>query len=381
MSIRAQLWAWDEAPVKDAVEKLILLALADEARDDGTAACPYKDKLIERALKSERTVQDKLRNLYRNRLIDFGDQIVGMRRYNKTAQYAPRTWNLNYAATKANPPEPRSDEEMQKYVIFMQSGRTDFDEDPGVQKLPPCSDQGEHETPGVQKLPPCETPPPGVQKLPPSADQAKQSGGQKPGVQPTAPFPLGSKTKRSKTSRFSLRYELKDQEKAIELTDPDNKSFFPQDLDDRERSLLDECLALAVGPLGLRWTANGLQKVIGTPLIRQLAAQDPELVRQAFVFAAADPETTSPRRLLWIDRCGHWEKAEAYLALNRTADVDDPGQAPEPVDEDPMPAPAGAAPAQRSGGQPPVRRSAAENPEVRRLRQHWASQEKTGVPL
>lgn len=338
MSLRAQLWAWDEAPVNDAVEKLILLALADEARDDGTAACPYKEKLIERSCKSERTVQEKLRNLYQKRLIDFGDQIVGMRRYGKSARYAPRTWNLNYTATKANQPAPRTDEEMQRYSVFMQSGRTDFDEPAGGQELPPCSDQGEHEPAGGQFSPPSDATEAGGQFSPPCSDQGKRSGVQKSGVQPTAPFPIGSKTKRSKTSRFFLDYELKDQEEALALTDLDNKSFFPQDLTETELAIVDECLRLAVDDLtGLGWSARILQKVIGTPLIRKLAAQDPDVVRQAFVFAAQDPKTTTSRRLLWLEKCPHWWTAQAFCRATET----------RPSGEEEPSAEAGPAPAQR----------------------------------
>ena len=161
MSLRATLWALDDAPVEDSVGALILLALADEANDDGTDSCPYKEKLIKRARKSERTVQTYLRKLYRDRLIEFGDQSVAMRRYGKQPGHAPRAWNLNLAATWENRPAPRTDEEMKLYAGFMATGRVDVDEQGGVQDLHPTADQGNSFRVGCSPLHPTLTSPVG----------------------------------------------------------------------------------------------------------------------------------------------------------------------------------------------------------------------------
>jgi hypothetical protein len=345
MSIRAMLWAWDEAPVDDTVAAMILLALADEANDDGTDACPYKDKLIGRARKGERTVQSKLRDLYQMRLINFGDQAVAQRRYGKAPGHAPRAWNLNLSATKDNVPEPRSEEEMKLYARFMATGKVDVDEPGGVQKLPPTADQGKRPSGGVQKLPPTETPEGGVQKLPPTADQGKHTHRREGGVQPVAPFPIGSKP-REKTSRFGsgsaatsgtlpgrattgeiISFLIEDQEEAFALTDSENKAFWPTDLSDAEQDLFDECDSLAAARAN--WTPRNIRRVIGTPLIRKITAQNPALVRAAFLLAARDAGTETPRRLLHMAKCPLWataaEQLEARARRRRELDSAAPG--------------------------------------------------------
>lgn len=171
MSLRAHLWAMDDAPVDNPYATLLLIALADEADDQGRAACPYMSKLKQRARCSERSVQNWLRELYRARLIDFGDPVVARRRYNKAAGHAPRVWDLNLSANKEKVPAPRTDEEMRAYSD--QIGR----------KPPRRSAEGEDEPGGVQEVHPTDTIPAspgdtgngqlnaGVQEMHPSVDQ------------------------------------------------------------------------------------------------------------------------------------------------------------------------------------------------------------------
>ncbi len=196
MSLRAHLWALDQAPVKNPTAVLVLVALADESNDDGEAACPYMDKIKQRARCSERAAQEHLRNLYRARLIDLGDEAVARRRYKKSGGRVPRVWNLNLAASWAAVPTPRTDAEMLAYsdkIGQRPVRRNGEQEEPsGVQILHPANA-------GVQNLHPTGEQQPD-QQIDMAVDQEDQVPGcspphpwgaapRTPGVQPPAPFP------------------------------------------------------------------------------------------------------------------------------------------------------------------------------------------------
>lgn len=70
------LWALKEAPVADAVERLVLIALAEAALSDGTEAALSKKEIAQVALVDLKTVQRKLGKLLRRGLIAEGDQGV-----------------------------------------------------------------------------------------------------------------------------------------------------------------------------------------------------------------------------------------------------------------------------------------------------------------
>jgi len=75
MSLRAMLWALEHAPVQNPARLVVLLALADRASDDGTAAWPTVAWLAQRARCSERSVQRYLQALQEeDRVIRPGDQ-------------------------------------------------------------------------------------------------------------------------------------------------------------------------------------------------------------------------------------------------------------------------------------------------------------------
>jgi hypothetical protein len=76
MSLRATLWALDNAPVEDPLQLLVLIALADEANDSGRNAAPAIKTLMVRARCSERTVRRKLRELQIAGVITEGDQRI-----------------------------------------------------------------------------------------------------------------------------------------------------------------------------------------------------------------------------------------------------------------------------------------------------------------
>jgi hypothetical protein len=74
MSLEAMVWALNDSPVADALERLTLMALADHARADGCGAFPSKATIAKRALSDPKTIQRKLAELQRRGLIAPGDQ-------------------------------------------------------------------------------------------------------------------------------------------------------------------------------------------------------------------------------------------------------------------------------------------------------------------
>ena len=66
-------WALENAPVTDATALLVLIALADRASEDGTAAFPSQEWIAQRARCSVRTVRRKLADLEDAGIIRKGD--------------------------------------------------------------------------------------------------------------------------------------------------------------------------------------------------------------------------------------------------------------------------------------------------------------------
>jgi hypothetical protein len=69
MSLRAHLWALDQAPVTNPISKLLLIALADDADDQGDNCYPSIPRLMHRAGVARNTVRDHLRELEASGLI------------------------------------------------------------------------------------------------------------------------------------------------------------------------------------------------------------------------------------------------------------------------------------------------------------------------
>lgn len=67
-------WALTSAPVENAQEHIILIALADRAHDDGSCAWPSQEWLAQRGRCSTRTVRRHLKALEDRGLIVRGDQ-------------------------------------------------------------------------------------------------------------------------------------------------------------------------------------------------------------------------------------------------------------------------------------------------------------------
>ncbi|WP_413600822.1 helix-turn-helix domain-containing protein [Curtobacterium sp. Curtsp57] len=74
MSLKVITWVLYEAPVTQQAHLLVLLALADRAHDDGTAAYPSREWIGDRARCSVRSVASHLRALEEAGLIRKGDQ-------------------------------------------------------------------------------------------------------------------------------------------------------------------------------------------------------------------------------------------------------------------------------------------------------------------
>lgn len=96
MSLRAMLWAMDEAPVESATERLILIYLADYASDDGTGIFPAMQKIADRSGFSRSTVKRTVKRLADRGVLAPGDErLVGHYREDKR----PNVWNLVYDST------------------------------------------------------------------------------------------------------------------------------------------------------------------------------------------------------------------------------------------------------------------------------------------
>lgn len=74
MSLLPILWAMKSAPVVDAEERGILIALAESAWSDGTDAFPSKKTIAEIAVIDPKTVQRRLKTLVARKLIAEGNQ-------------------------------------------------------------------------------------------------------------------------------------------------------------------------------------------------------------------------------------------------------------------------------------------------------------------
>lgn len=94
MSLRALLWVVDDPRSSElhASALRVLLALADHAHEDGTAAWVSASRMAERLTLSERTVERCLKQLREMAMIRRGDQsLVASRR----ADRRPRVWDLD----------------------------------------------------------------------------------------------------------------------------------------------------------------------------------------------------------------------------------------------------------------------------------------------
>jgi biotin operon repressor len=105
MTLSAMLWALRKAPVESAQEQVILIAMADFARDDGSSVFLSQSKIAATANCSVRTVRRHLQALEARGVIYRGDQqIVAHYRID----HRPIVWNLNVDLEREDNLSPRS---------------------------------------------------------------------------------------------------------------------------------------------------------------------------------------------------------------------------------------------------------------------------------
>jgi len=93
MSIEAIVWVLNEAPCESPTEKLVMIALANHARPDGTSAFPAVATIGRYTMLSERAIRVNLRELERRGLIErCDDRIVAA--YITRADKRPLGYNL-----------------------------------------------------------------------------------------------------------------------------------------------------------------------------------------------------------------------------------------------------------------------------------------------
>lgn len=93
MSVEAYSWALNHAPCKSPTQKLVLLALANHARPDGTAAFPSVGTIQRYTLLSERTIRLKLDELEEIGVIYRCDPRI-VAAYIPRHDRRPQGWNL-----------------------------------------------------------------------------------------------------------------------------------------------------------------------------------------------------------------------------------------------------------------------------------------------
>lgn len=94
MSIEAMVWALNHAPCDNPTQKLVLLALANHARPDGTSAFPSVATIQRYTLLSERAIRVHLKGLERLGVISRCDDAI-VAAYITRADRRPQGWNLN----------------------------------------------------------------------------------------------------------------------------------------------------------------------------------------------------------------------------------------------------------------------------------------------
>jgi hypothetical protein len=164
MSLRATLWAYDDAPVENGTEVLVLIALADEASDDGRNAFPGIKKVAARARVKRRAAQYALRKLEKGvvgpdgtriPIIRRGDQSVAakvIKRKDRRPVVYDLCMNVSWEAVgKVRPGSEDDDEDTADDGVqdMHPAGETSAS-DNGVQNVHPAERGANSRTDGVQ---------------------------------------------------------------------------------------------------------------------------------------------------------------------------------------------------------------------------------------
>jgi hypothetical protein len=102
MSLRATLWALDDAPVDDPTQVLLLIAMADWANDEGRGIWPSMARIAARARVSERTAQRHLKLLCEAGVIARDPELNDPRYTAIHPRYRPSAWKLNLHVSRGD---------------------------------------------------------------------------------------------------------------------------------------------------------------------------------------------------------------------------------------------------------------------------------------
>lgn len=278
MSVEALSWLANDAPGVKPHWIGTLFGLCNAADGEGKGARPSQATLAWSARKDERAVRDDLRGLEGAGLIRKGDQRMVA---HLPPDKRPVVWDIALELKRDPRPEPGKPGRPAK-----KRGGPEIPPEP---ETPPVSAQSGGATdPGGSVDPP-------VSDLRKQAPDGKRGG---PGFR-----------------RTNLRTEeelLPPNPREEEQPAPSGAAT-PDELTADEVALLEEITAAAP-----RWSPASIRTVLVAAEIRERA--DRSLVRLAFLLAAADLKTRTPRRLLH-DLCPFWVEAEREL-YPRPADPD-----------------------------------------------------------
>lgn len=107
MSIKCIAWALNDAPVEDPTHVLVLVAMAEAARDDGTDSFQYIDVIADKARISTRTAHRVMRALEEGGIITKGDQSATDVLTRAPRNRRPTCYDLDISLRRQPRPEPK----------------------------------------------------------------------------------------------------------------------------------------------------------------------------------------------------------------------------------------------------------------------------------
>lgn len=324
----AQIYALRYAPVADLEERMWLVSLSEKVNPDGTDGYKSKETMAHEGLMSESTVARRTRSLQKRGLIKKGNQAVaawiepGKR---------PIVWDIQIPFSfysEVQLAEVNRDRRNRGLGPLTPEMRPDLAPPPerkvrvdkGLKKAAKPVDNPVHPLSTGFKT--------GVSSrqgwLEDTPGNAKKSDNQAPagrGVLKTPlssrPPTLGVREDLEKKQEEPQSYPQGDEnQESVGSTEVGSKDWHPT-LDVFEQDLFERCMAIRPekdsGGIALvnGWSPKLLRQVLAHPSIREL---DRQLVDAAFILAASDQSTTSPRRLLHLRGCPHWAAARRKLS-------------------------------------------------------------------
>jgi hypothetical protein len=267
VSVEALTWLAQRAPGVKPHWLGTLFGLCNHADDEGKGSRPSQGLLAWYARKTERAVREDLAAMEEAGLIRKGDQRLVA---HLPADKRPVVWDLAMERDRGPRPRPGKPGRPAKNRAEPQHPPISDDDVSAGQKrgglqFPP---ESERENGGN----------PSVNRGEPHCRQTVLD----PSVEPSS-LPLGEGA----------------------AAEPGDDAEPPTELTAEELALAAELTAAAP-----RWSPVSIRATLADPAIRERV--DRPLVRLAFLLAAADRQTRTPRRLLH-DACPHWARAEREL--------------------------------------------------------------------